>query len=50
LPGRPNFIAELSNWDFSISPRDSDFTFEAPPGVTRVEFASKASAAQGSQK
>jgi hypothetical protein len=50
LPGRPNFIAALSNWDFSTAPSDSDFIFEPPAGVTRVEFASKASAAQGSQK
>jgi len=42
LPGRPIFIAELSAWDFSIQPPDSDFVFQPPPGVTQVEF--KASA------
>ncbi len=50
LLGRPNFIAALSNWDFSTPAPDSDFTFEPPTGVNQVEFASKASAPQGSQK
>jgi hypothetical protein len=38
LPGRPIFIAELSGWDFSIQPSDSDFVFQPPPGVTQVEL------------
>lgn len=50
LPGRPNFIAALSNWDFSTPPSNSDFTFAPPAGVTKVDFASKANATQGSQK
>jgi hypothetical protein len=37
LPGRPIFIAELSNWDFAIQAPDSDFVFQPPPGVTQVE-------------
>jgi hypothetical protein len=36
LPGRPIFIAELSDWDFSIQPPDSDFVFQPPAGVTLV--------------
>jgi hypothetical protein len=35
LPGRPNFIAELSNWNLSILAPDSLFEFNPPPGVTR---------------
>lgn len=50
LPGRPIFIAELSNWDFSAPIADSAFAFEPPAGATQVEFVSKASATQGSQK
>jgi hypothetical protein len=51
LPGRPIFIAELSNWDFSAPAPDSQFTFEPPAGVTQVDFASKPSAAPpGPQK
>jgi len=38
LPGRPIFIADLSNWDFSIQVPDSDFVFQPPAGVTRVEL------------
>jgi hypothetical protein len=50
LPGRPIFIAELSNWDFSTPTPDSEFTFVPPAGVTEVQFATKANAAQGPQK
>ena len=42
LPGRPIFIAQLSGWDFSIQPPDSDFVFQPAPGVRQVEL--KASA------
>jgi hypothetical protein len=48
LPGRPIFIAELSDWDFSIQPPDSDFVFEPPAGVTQVEL--KASATPATPK
>jgi hypothetical protein len=48
LPGRPIFIAELSDWNFSIQPLDSDFTFQPPPGVTQVEL--KASATPAAPK
>ena len=43
LPGRPTFIAELSDWDFSIQPPDSDFAFQPPTGVTEVELKASAS-------
>jgi hypothetical protein len=38
LPGHPTFLAELSDWDFSIHPTDAEFTFQPPPGVTQVEL------------
>ena len=38
LPGRPIFIAELSDWNLTIQPPDSDFVFKPPPGVTQVEL------------
>jgi hypothetical protein len=38
LPGEPNYIAEFSDWDFSIHPSDADFTFQAPAGATQVEL------------
>lgn len=45
LPGRPIFIAELSGWDFSIQPPDSDFVFQPPAGVTQVELRASATTA-----
>ena len=45
LPGRPIFIAELSGWDFSIRPPDSDFVFQPPAGVTQVELRASATTA-----
>jgi hypothetical protein len=44
LPGRPTFIADLSDWDFSIRASDSEFEFAPPAGVTKVELRSTASA------
>jgi hypothetical protein len=38
LPGRPIFVADLFDWDFSINTPDSAFVFRPPPGVTRVEL------------
>src|SRR5689334_3827306 len=45
LPGRPIFIAELSDWDFSIQPPDSDFVFQPPPDVRQVELKASATTA-----
>ena len=45
LPGRPIFTAELSGWDFSIQPPDSDFVFQPPAGVTQVELKASATTA-----
>jgi len=42
VPGRPIFIAELSNWDFSIDAPDSVFGFDPPVVVSEVELKSKA--------
>ena len=36
LPGAPNFIAEFSDWNFSIHPSDADFAFQPPPGAVQV--------------
>ena len=45
LPGRPIFIAELSDWDFSIQPPDSDFVFQPPPDVRQVKLKASATTA-----
>jgi hypothetical protein len=36
LPGQPNFIAEFSDWNFSVHPSDADFAFQPPPGAVQV--------------
>ena len=38
LPGQPNFIAEFSDWNFSIQPSDADFAFQPPPGAVQVQL------------
>jgi len=38
VPGRPNFVADLSDWDFTTRPADSEFVFQAPAGATATEL------------
>jgi hypothetical protein len=38
LPGKPHFIAEMSDWDFSVHPTDADFTFTPPSGAKQIDF------------
>jgi hypothetical protein len=38
LPGRPTFIAELSDWNLAVHPADTEFVFQPPPGVTEVQI------------
>jgi hypothetical protein len=37
-PGKPNFVAEMSDWDFSVHPTDADFAFAPPSGATQMDF------------
>jgi hypothetical protein len=39
LPGQPNFVAEMSDWNFSIHPTDADFTFQPPAGAQQIPLA-----------
>ena len=32
LPGEPNFVAEFSDWNFTVHPANSEFQFEPPEG------------------
>jgi hypothetical protein len=50
LPGRPTFSAELSDWDFSVHPSDSEFVFNPPPGVQQMALKPEAAAPTGTQK
>jgi hypothetical protein len=45
LPGQPNFVAELSDWNFSVHPADGEFTFQPPEGAVQVELKPAAAAA-----
>ena len=45
LPGQPIFIADMSDWNFSIHPADADFVYEPPEGVERLDLAARAAAA-----
>jgi len=36
LPGQPSFIAEFSNWNFSVHPTDAEFVFQAPENAAQV--------------
>jgi hypothetical protein len=38
LPGSPNFVAEMSNWNFGVHPADVDFTFTPPEDAKQVDF------------
>ena len=37
-PGKPSFIAEMSDWDFAVHPADSDFVFTPPSGAKEIDF------------
>ena len=38
LPGKPNFVAEISNWDFRSIRQMKEFTFKPPEGAKQVDF------------
>jgi hypothetical protein len=35
---QPSFVAELSDWNFSIDPADAEFVFAPPEGAVQVEL------------
>ncbi len=39
LPDKPNFVAEMSDWNFSIHPSVAEFAFAPPEGAEKIEFA-----------
>jgi hypothetical protein len=38
LPGKPNFVAEFSDWNFTAHPPDAEFRFEPPEGAEQVQL------------
>lgn len=43
-PDRPQFVAELSDWDFGVHPADADFAFTPPDGAKQMDFGAALSA------
>lgn len=50
LPDQPSFIAEFSDWNFSIQPTDAQFVFQAPEGAKQVELKPATTAAPTKSK
>jgi hypothetical protein len=38
LPGQPDFVAELTNWDSRVRPPDSEFVFRAPSTAKQIQL------------
>ncbi len=38
LPGEPNFVAEFSDWNFTVHPPDAEFKFEPPEGAEQLQL------------
>jgi hypothetical protein len=36
LPGQPDFVAQFSDWNFSVRPMDADFVFQPPAGAVQT--------------
>ncbi len=43
LPGEPNFIAEFSDWNFTVHLPDSDFQFAPPDGAEQLQLGTEQS-------
>ena len=44
LPDKPNFVAEMSDWEFNVHPADADFAFAPPNGAKEMDFGAVLSA------
>jgi len=42
LPGKSNFVAELSSWNFNAHSTDAEFSFKPPEGATEVQIGAAA--------
>ena len=38
LPGEPNFIAEMSDWNLTVHPSDAEFEFTPPEGAEQLQL------------
>lgn len=49
LPGEPNFVADLSEWNFSVHPADADFHFDPPQGAEQLQLGTPLKPAAGAK-
>ena len=49
LPGEPNFVAEMSDWNLSVHPSDAEFQFTPPPGAERLTLGAAVKQATGAK-
>jgi hypothetical protein len=49
LPGGPNFVAEMSDWNFTPHPSDAQFQFEPPQGAERLQLGAALKQATGAR-
>jgi hypothetical protein len=49
LPGEPNFVAEMSDWNFTVHPTDAEFQFEPPQGAERLQLGAAVKQATGAK-
>jgi hypothetical protein len=49
-PGEPSFVAEFSDWNFSVHPTDAEFTFQPPEGAGQVTLRPGSKAAPAGAK
>ena len=49
LPGEPNFVAEMSDWNFTVDPPDAEFQFEPAQGAERLQFGAALRPATGAK-
>ncbi len=50
LPGAPNFVAELSDWNFTVHPADAEFKFVPPQGAEQMPFGGAATPMTGDKQ
>ncbi len=49
LPGEPNFVAEFSDWTFTVHPSDADFSFEPAAGAEQLQLGAGLKPAMGAK-
>ncbi len=50
IPGAPNFVAEISDWNFAVHPADAEFKFTAPQGAEQIPLGGAPSPSTGDKQ